>query len=556
MRTWPLRFAGTIVVLGAFLLAPSLVAAATGTLESKTVDPSPLRFPPTSPDWLYRLTSGQNVQMSAARRVVTEDGRTRVVMEPREDDPMQKAFAEIVKKQPEKYQSKVPFRGVVKLGDKRYAFVFDAVDSEARGYGVLYFDRNGDGDLTDDEMIESDAAKTYRKAKKEKEEQDKAEKEKAEKAKADEAADETTDAKKSDDEAKDESDEAKAKRAEAEKRKKAVEQRRRLLMNRLQSFYVVAFPRIDMKIEVEGQPVDYSFVFMCYAYSSEPFARLNAASYREGQIELDGKTRTIALVDYNCNGRFDDEMVVPPPEGAPSAAARLYAKPGDQLYVDPRSDVDYILAYDRTGPDFRHNVGKFLCLDGKCYDLKVAPAGDKITLEPSSVAVGHVTNPVARYAALVHGEKGVLKIQGTADAPAALPAGKWQLLSYLIDLTDAEKEKADETKAADEKETVPAIRTLRRSRSTYVAAMATADSPEIEVRENENVALPFGPPFKATVVPARFYRDTMSLALDITGSAKETVTGMSVKGNRPGKPKFKILDPEGKVVEEGAFEYG
>jgi hypothetical protein len=29
-----------------------------------------------------------------------------------------------------------------------------------------------------------------------------------------------------------------------------------------------------------------------------------------------------------------------------------------------------------------------------------------------------------------------------------------------------------------------------------------------------------------------------------------------VDNSRPGKPKFTITDPDGKVVQEGSFEYG
>ena len=58
-------------------------------------------------------------------------------------------FRRLVKKEP-KYVAPVPFRGVVKLGDRQFGFALDAMAPKAAGYDKLYFDANGNGDLTDD----------------------------------------------------------------------------------------------------------------------------------------------------------------------------------------------------------------------------------------------------------------------------------------------------------------------------------------------------------------------------------------------------------------------
>jgi hypothetical protein len=61
-------------------------------------------------------------------------------------------FRRIVRAEPN-YEGPVPFKGVVKLGGQDYAFALDAVGRQARGYNVLYFDANRNGDLTDDKPI-------------------------------------------------------------------------------------------------------------------------------------------------------------------------------------------------------------------------------------------------------------------------------------------------------------------------------------------------------------------------------------------------------------------
>jgi hypothetical protein len=61
------------------------------------------------------------------------------------------AFHKLVTKEP-KYKSATPFRGIAMLGDRQYGFALDAADGD-KGYDRLYFDVNGNGDLTDDPSI-------------------------------------------------------------------------------------------------------------------------------------------------------------------------------------------------------------------------------------------------------------------------------------------------------------------------------------------------------------------------------------------------------------------
>ena len=66
------------------------------------------------------------------------------------------------------------------------------------------------------------------------------------------------------------------------------------------------------------------------AYAS---VSLNAAAYREGDITLDGKKHHVVLIDFNSNGRFDDETTIS--TELRGAGGPLYPQPGDVLLVDP-----------------------------------------------------------------------------------------------------------------------------------------------------------------------------------------------------------------------------
>ena len=65
-----------------------------------------------------------------------------------------------------------------------------------------------------------------------------------------------------------------------------------------------------------------------------------------------------------------------------------------------------------TASDYRHHVSKLVNIDGRFYDLKVSPAGDKLTLTPSTVPLGKRDQPQRRLSAVVYGDRGFLKIRG------------------------------------------------------------------------------------------------------------------------------------------------
>jgi hypothetical protein len=63
-------------------------------------------------------------------------------------------FSRAVTKEPE-YTAPTPVRGVVKFGSRQYGFALDSSGGKVQGYNKLYFDLDGNGDLTDDKPIAS-----------------------------------------------------------------------------------------------------------------------------------------------------------------------------------------------------------------------------------------------------------------------------------------------------------------------------------------------------------------------------------------------------------------
>ena len=207
-------------------------------------------------------------------------------------------------------------------------------------------------------------------------------------------------------------------------------------------------------------------------------------------------------------------------------------------------------------------MSKHLFVDGRLYDLKISAAGDTLTLEPSAVPVGFVTNPNAGFRAVVYGERGVMKIAGGDAQQSPLPAGQWRLASYSIRQTvaPAKPETAgDEKPSLMERITGALAGRVAEPVSNYslVSAGGKVETPAIEVRAGETTVLPSGPPYKpvVTVLPAGI-GETVYLEMRLVGAAGEACSNLIVNGRRPPGPKFKISKLDGTEVDSGTFEYG
>ena len=106
--------------LDAHWSSPGAVTAETYELKLVRLEPLPATGVRTTPrtEWLYRSTASQSIFRAIRRQAGgRSDGRV----------------PKLVKKEPEKYQSQEPFRGVVKLGSQKFLFVLDAKDDSGQG---------------------------------------------------------------------------------------------------------------------------------------------------------------------------------------------------------------------------------------------------------------------------------------------------------------------------------------------------------------------------------------------------------------------------------------
>jgi len=459
MLFFPRRMLAGLVLLATVCVILSPAGAETFQLKLKQLEErSRYADQGDDPDFLFKMTYPQHFWLLVGM----------IVQETR---PGESDFASLVKKEPEKYQSEHPFRNVAKLGSEKFLLVLDSSNLAENGYDVLYFDVNGNGDLTDDKPLRAmplPEGVTFP-----------------------------------------------------------------------SNYNSREFPRVDVPIHVEGERIDYAFSLLVHSQFQEDIlvyssASLNAAAYREGEVTLDGKRRRIVLLDFNSNGRFDDVFTVN--QNMRSPDGRVYPNQGDMLLIDPDTKDRNTFGYGPNDRKERQPVSNLLSVDGRYYDVRISPAGDTLTLTPSTVALGSVKNSNERYAATVYNATGLVKITGTKSEAIPLPEGDWKLLDYVIDLTKPGKDK----------------------KVTRVAAAGTRDYPVVKVRRGESTELPFGPPYKPLVKVSPFRRSSTDATLDLflVGSAGEICSDMRVDGDQPGKPTFSIANAKGKIIERGSFEYG
>ena len=482
------------------LAAVTVANAETWPLELKRLD-SPYR---SGANAFYQATASQGFSVYRGPKTYENPGQT-------------EAFRRIVHKEP-KYQSASPIRGVVKLGSQEFAFALDSVSPptdgkpdrektapapasnvlDAAGYNRLYFDFNHNGDLTDDKVVEAEAECSPRAA----------------------------------------------------------------LGNGPSEQIAFHFPRVDVAIDVAGAKLDYSFFLHGYVvvssalnYAVSAQISFSAAAYREADITLEGKKHHVVVIDANSNGRFDDETKISPDMGRgwSQPVALVHAGQGDVLLIDPNltkpeNDPRYEPYYVTVGNSRRH-VSKLVEIDGRYYDVKISPTGDKLTLTASSVPLGSVTNPGDAYRAVIYGDQGILDICGKSGTPVAVPEGQWKLLSYIIQWTD--QARLDGRR--------PGVAGLG-PHNALITAMASAAYKAVQVRKGATVELPFGPPYKPVVRSdpgmERNGMQDVFLRMWLAGSAGEACTQLLVNGRPWSEATFVIADPAGKIVKQGRLENG
>lgn len=437
-------------------------------------------------------------------------------------------FSRVVKKEPAAYACAFPFKGVLRVGEKSHAFVFDSTDLAGSGYHRLYFDRNGNGDLTDDAALEARPAVSRA-------------------ARAGGLGEGLLGRSL----ATVRTSSSSAPSSATPSAPATVVPARRAPSS---AYFSHTFPELELSAVIDGKNSPFR-VRPGVNASLNPeeegapryaIANFQAGLYRRGEIELDGQSHTVILVDSNCNGRFDDAVQFRTSEENPTE--RVQTIYGDSLVVvgaqPVRATVGVSLLDGRyVAPLYR--VGE------STYRLEVSPSGDRIALDGSGIRMGKVKAPSPKFSGILFGEQGFAQVTCADGEAVEVPAGEWRLLSYTIDMSTETVEAAPTS----------ALRPAARN-TTRVSAAGTAASKSFTVRPGRTTDLPCGGPYRTEVAavpmtPPRGQEGTFaSLRVSFIGQGGEVLTALSVGGRSPTGPTFIMADATGRKVDAGAFQFG
>lgn len=421
-------------------------------------------------------------------------------------------FASLAKKEPA-YQSKKPFKAVAQLGDHHYALALDSTNLK-KGYDRLYFDRNRNGDLTDEKPIVAI---------------------------------------------------------------KDLAGFPGLFSHRSFPPQILQIETGGVKFETSFEVSAYSQLDAEDSPRYVSVSLRNHAC-REGKLTLNGKAHRVFVLDYNSNGRFDDacrvekvnfsdrelgsyampgDMVLIDPEAKQhnwgydpcSSSDRQYLSKllniGDKYYTVKITPAGDRLTVEPAKLPMAHLVndhGPYRALldGGERGVIKIS--GDKHKPAPVPAGEWCLLDYQIDLTGVSASQPSTASDSQPASQPASAPAPKrkslWSALASIV--------------SSDASEVV-----LNRPKFDIATARATAKAKPVKVAAGKTETLPFGPPYRPVVtVDYREDKKEARLTLSLLGSGGEEVSNLMVKGDRPSPPSFKIHNNKGELVKQGKFEFG
>jgi hypothetical protein len=310
-----------------------------------------------------------------------------------------------------------------------------------------------------------------------------------------------------------------------------------------ESYFWGRFTGGQVAIDHGSQKAPWSFSI--YYHSSrrdgKPYICLHtsATGYYEGRLAIDGKQTKIAVVDANSNGSFNDYYDIR--TATKYSDGKLYVW-GDRLLIDLDGDGQYQI--ERYGGAESLGGGKYLLLDGKCYQLTVEPSGRKLSLNRADAPMGTLKREgTGSFSlALLSEEDGLLNVTSDGDA-VAVPAGKYHLYRCAYQVKDSE------------------------GAVWKAMGMGTSSMAGIDIPAGKTSVAKFGPPLKVGVtarVPsgdklaAVRPGDSLRLSLAVKGQAGELYSAGEITkaGRRLAAPTLRIVSEDGQEVASGSFRYG
>ena len=270
--------------------------------------------------------------------------------------------------------------------------------------------------------------------------------------------------------------------------------------------YENVFSQVGVRFEVEDGPVTYHINFRFYSYNERStYLYAYSGCWYEGKVVINGEDTRIILVDYNCNGTFDDKS-------DSFASDRMVIGP------DNHSETKY------TGNYFEYKDSLWkpvVSKDGAFVEVTSA----------SDVPYAKVSMPKAITKFRAAGVNGMFD-RTVKDGVVELPVGKYQIYSWSMSKTD---DNGDDWRMDG-----------RLSGGNKKA--------RFEVVQNESVDLDIGEPIYSQL-DARKQGESLDFNQELTGRFGESIS-LYKSNKRSPAPKIHIRDKTGEYNRTFALSYG
>ncbi len=246
--------------------------------------------------------------------------------------------------------------------------------------------------------------------------------------------------------------------------------------------------------------------------------RLQLGTALESICTFGNKRRTVRLVDGDTNLTCTDKAARAP-------------KPGGL------NGHDTVVVYDEDGSLIKGYYGHPILVDGTWYDVTLSADGAKIVVSPTDVEMATLKIAQQGWTARLFGEKHILNFRGS-DKPIAIPADRYTFGQFR-------QLSSPDAKGRTGSFGLTWMRNYRKRGQADRKFRAVA---------GETAEVSIGTPLTARAdasVDGRTVKFTLTI-LDVSGAEVDRVT--LPRGNWA-KPKFQILDENGKVVHSGKLGF-
>ncbi len=397
-------------------------------------------------------------------------------------------------------KSKLPIYAFAPMGDEKRLFILDRKDPKDPFYNVLYYDANGNGDLTDDPVIQTPPPP---------------------KVEGEEGED--------------------------------------LGFLTIEEDFA-EFPTVDTTVKVGGKMVPYafrvhaSFPGFVRAMLGEELSEKNLKeSFRfsctvqccyRGEVELGGQKYSLTLHDYNTNGRFDDLV---------KAEIDKEAEPSDPVY--PQGDQVYLTREKEFQGEYFSWFGDLLLIRDNLYRASIHLGEKKLKLEPlrEGLAAVKLGMPVERMTlSSEDGKRAIMLFQ--PGETVKIPPGRYRFISYWALRKDREGDlwavmaaASSETEFATVGEGGVDVLPLGEPYTSSAAVPRSAYEKFGESGDLEELPLDF-----------RLLGRGKEAVVDLKREKgkKSKIPLSQEKNYRPKEPSYKIAKLTGELVAQGSFTYG